>query len=67
VSQDLDEKIQRLQAMKNYPDINQSLKHDCNRMCDKIEKFSRVLDLWIKFQKCWTYLEPVFRSEDIKE
>jgi len=67
ITQDLDDKIQNLQAMKNYPDINQHLKIECNILCDKLEKFSRVIELWIKFQKTWFYLEPVFSSEDIKE
>lgn len=65
--QDLDDKVQALQNMKNSPDINQKLKHDCALLGAKIERFSRVLNLWVRVQSSWIYLEPIFGNEDIKE
>jgi len=53
VVQDLDDKVQALQNMKNSPDINQKLKHDCALLGAKIERFSRVLNLWVKVQGAW--------------
>lgn len=51
--QDLDDKVQALQNMKNSPDINQKLKHDCALLGAKIERFSRVLNLWVRVQSSW--------------
>jgi dynein heavy chain len=67
VVQDLDDKVQALQNMKNSPDINQKLKQDCLHLGAKIDKFSKVLNLWVRVQSLWIYLEPIFGNEDIKE
>jgi len=52
--------------MKNG-DISDNIKEKARSLCSKIETFSVVIDLWVKFQKNWMELEPVFNSEDIKQ
>lgn len=53
VTQDLDDKIQNLQAIKNYPDLNDKLRIESTNLCIKIERFARTIELWVKFQKNW--------------
>jgi len=65
--QDLDDKIQNLQAMKNYPDISPKMKKRSTELCKDLERFAEVIDFWVKFQKNWMSLEPVFTSDDIKQ
>lgn len=66
MTQLLDENTQSLQAMKNG-EISQLIKDQAKNLCTQIETFSCVIELWVKFQKIWMELEPVFNSEDIKQ
>jgi len=52
--------------MKNG-DISQKIKDKAKLLCSKVETFSVVIFLWLKFLKNWMELEPVFNSEDIKQ
>jgi hypothetical protein len=53
ITTELDDKIQNLYAMKNYPDINEKLKKRALSKCRDLEKFAESIDLWCKFQKNW--------------
>ena len=60
----LDDHVIKTQTMKGSP--------FAKFMLDEIDKWEKSLirtqdnlDLWLKVQACWMYLEPVFSAEDI--
>lgn len=61
----LDDKINEIQTMKNSADVTPKLRIMCDNLEHALSEFNQVIEEWIKFQKSWLELEPIFRSDDI--
>eukprot|EP00930_Biecheleria_cincta_P014239 TRINITY_DN1233_c0_g1_i1.p1 TRINITY_DN1233_c0_g1~~TRINITY_DN1233_c0_g1_i1.p1 ORF type:complete len:4262 (-),score=887.85 TRINITY_DN1233_c0_g1_i1:333-13118(-) len=60
----LDEQIVVVQAMQFSP-FNKPFKDDIDEWNDKLVYISECLDQWLKVQRAWMYLQPIFDSPDI--
>lgn len=60
----LDEQIVVTQAMQFSP-FNKPFKEDIDIWNDKLAYISECLDQWLKVQRSWMYLQPIFDSADI--
>ncbi|CAE7655322.1 Dnah1 [Symbiodinium pilosum] len=60
----LDEQIVVTQAMQFSP-FNKPFKEDIDEWNDKLMYVSECLDQWLKVQRAWMYLQPIFDSPDI--
>ena len=41
--------------------------YDSRSWCEMLNTVSDVLDEWIKVQRAWLYLQPIFDSADIQK
>jgi len=62
----LDEDIGKLSSISSSPNIK-FLESDINSMKNSMIRNQDVIDLWIKVQKSWQYLQPIFASDDIQK
>jgi len=60
----LDEQIVMTQAMQFSP-FNKPFKEEIDQWNDKLAYVSECLDGWLKCQRAWMYLQPIFDSPDI--
>jgi dynein heavy chain len=60
----LDEQIVVTQAMQFSP-FNKPFKADIDEWNEKLAYVSECLDQWLKVQRAWMYLQPIFDSADI--
>ncbi|CAE8619847.1 unnamed protein product [Polarella glacialis] len=60
----LDEQIVVTQAMQFSP-FNKPFKEDIDAWAEKLLYVSECLDGWLKVQRAWMYLQPIFDSADI--
>jgi dynein heavy chain len=60
----LDEQIVMSQAMQFSP-FNKPFKEDIDEWAAKLLYVSECLDAWLKVQRAWMYLQPIFDSPDI--
>ncbi|NXX05401.1 DYH1 protein, partial [Larus smithsonianus] len=65
VSQLLDEHIVMIQSMSFSP-FKKPFEERMNAWENKLKMTQDVLEEWLNCQRSWLYLEPIFRSEDIK-
>ena len=66
VQQLLDDQLNVLMMMKASPFIKPAI-NKANQLESKIVLIQDTLEGWIKCQRAWMYLEPIFSSEDIKK
>nr|XP_013047409.2 dynein axonemal heavy chain 1 isoform X1 [Anser cygnoides]XP_047928500.1 dynein axonemal heavy chain 1 isoform X1 [Anser cygnoides]XP_047928502.1 dynein axonemal heavy chain 1 isoform X1 [Anser cygnoides]XP_047928506.1 dynein axonemal heavy chain 1 isoform X1 [Anser cygnoides] len=64
-SQLLDDHIVMIQSMSFSP-FKKAFEDRMNTWENKLKMTQDVLEEWLKCQCSWLYLEPIFRSEDIK-
>ena len=62
----LDEDIGKLSSISSSPNIK-SLEAEINNMKNNMIKNQDIIDIWIKVQKSWQYLQPIFASDDIQK
>ncbi|CAK9050585.1 Dynein axonemal heavy chain 1 (Axonemal beta dynein heavy chain 1) (Ciliary dynein heavy chain 1) (mDHC7) [Durusdinium trenchii] len=60
----LDEQIVVTQAMQFSP-FNKPFKEEIDEWNEKLMYVSECLDQWLKVQRAWMYLQPIFDSPDI--
>jgi len=60
----VDEQIVITQAMQFSP-FNKPFKEDIDAWAEKLLYVSECLDGWLKVQRAWMYLQPIFDSPDI--
>ncbi|CAF4055950.1 unnamed protein product, partial [Adineta steineri] len=60
----LDDHIIKAQTMLGSPFIR-PLEDDMRAWCDRLTSLQDTIDIWLKVQAAWLYLEPIFGSEDI--
>ncbi|CAE8715743.1 unnamed protein product [Polarella glacialis] len=60
----LDEQIVVTQAMQFSP-FNKPFKEEIDEWNEKLNYISECLDQWLKVQRAWMYLQPIFDSPDI--
>ena len=60
----LDDQIVKLQTMMGSPFVR-PFKPECREFMKKLVYFQELLEEWLKVQRLWMYLEPIFASEDI--
>jgi len=60
----LDEQVVLTQAMQFSP-FNKPFKDEIDEWNDKLAYMSESLDQWLKVQRNWMYLQPIFDSDDI--
>lgn len=61
----LDEKLTLLIVMKQNPNIK-PIKGEVEKQEKKLRGFQDMFDDWVKCQRDWIYLEPIFSSDEIK-
>lgn len=66
IQQKLDEYLNLVLLMKSSPDIKPVLRK-ANDLEGKLLLTQDTLEEWLKCQRSWVYLEPIFASEDIKK
>lgn len=60
----LDEQVVMTQAMQFSP-FNKPFKEEIDQWAEQLLYVSETLDIWLKVQRAWMYLEPIFSSPDI--
>ncbi|CAG5104629.1 Oidioi.mRNA.OKI2018_I69.chr1.g1402.t2.cds [Oikopleura dioica] len=60
----LDDQLIKCQALRSSPYLG-AFAEDFKAWDDKLILMQDVLDVWLKVQAAWLYLEPIFSSEDI--
>lgn len=60
----LDEQIVAMQSMQFSP-FNGPFKEEIDEWAAKLFYVSETLDAWVKVQRAWMYLQPIFDSPDI--
>ena len=63
--QTLDEKLTLLVVMKQNPNIK-PIKQDVEKTEVRLKGYQDMFEDWVKCQRDWIYLEPIFGSEEIK-
>jgi len=61
----LDEQLTLIQVLKSSPDVRPILAK-ATHIENKLMLIQDTIENWIKCQRAWLYLEPIFASEDIK-
>jgi dynein heavy chain len=61
----LDEKLTLLVVMKQNPNIK-PIKGDVEKTEIRLKGYQDMFEDWVKCQRDWIYLEPIFGSEEIK-
>jgi dynein heavy chain len=65
IMQLLDEKLTLLVVMKQNPNIK-PIKSDVEKTEVRLKGYQDMFEDWVKCQRDWIYLEPIFGSEEIK-
>ena len=65
IQQQLDDHLNILLMLKSSPYIKPVLKK-ANELENKLILIQDTLEGWLKCQRTWMYLEPIFSSEDIR-
>jgi dynein heavy chain, axonemal len=66
IMQLLDEKLTLLMVMKQNPNIK-PIRTDVEKMEKKLRGYQDMFDSWVKCQRDWIYLEPIFSADGMEK
>lgn len=62
----IDEQFSVIQGIRASP-FYRKFKSQVDAHEQKLDLIQTILDNWVKFQRLWLYLQPIFKSDDIKK